>query len=45
MNYTIAHFDNFTLQAEDPGIDQLIFNNDDQLSMQIERHYKRRCHV
>ena len=36
MNYTIAHFDNFTLQAEDPGIDQLIYNNDDQLSMQIE---------
>ncbi len=36
MNYTIAHFDNFTLQAEDPGIDQLIYNDDDQLSMQIE---------
>ncbi|WP_341322511.1 chemotaxis protein [Solibacillus sp. FSL H8-0523] len=35
MNYTIAHFDNFTLQAEEPGVDQLIFNNDDQLSMQI----------
>ena len=36
MNYTIAHFDNFTLQAEDPGIDQLIYNDDDSLAMQIE---------
>ena len=36
MNYTIAHFENFTLQAEEPGIDHLIYNNDDQLSMQIE---------
>lgn len=36
MNYTIAHFENFTLQAEDPGIDHLIYNNDNQLSMQIE---------
>lgn len=36
MNYTIAHFDNYSLVAEDPGIDQLINNDDDRLTMQIE---------
>lgn len=36
MDYSIAHFDSFTLLAEEPGVDQLIYNNDDQLSMQIE---------
>ena len=36
MNYSIQHFENYTLVAEEPGIDHLIFNKDDKLSMQIE---------
>lgn len=36
MNYTIQHFEDYTLVAEEPGVDHLIFNKDDELSMQIE---------
>ncbi|MBD8031568.1 chemotaxis protein [Solibacillus merdavium] len=36
MNYSIQHFENYTLVAEEPGVDQLIFSKDDGLSMQIE---------
>lgn len=36
MNYSILHFENYTLVAEEPGVDHLIFNKDDGLSMQIE---------
>ena len=36
LGYTIAHFENYTLEAEDPGIDHLFYNGDDTLSMQIE---------
>ena len=36
MNYTIQHFEDYSLVAEEPGVDHLIFNKDDELSMQIE---------
>lgn len=36
MNYSIQHFEDYTLVAEEPGVDHLIFNKDDKLSMQIE---------
>lgn len=36
MNYSIEHFKNYTLEAEEPGIDHLLYNADDNFSMQIE---------
>lgn len=36
MDYTIQHFENYVLVAEEPGIDHLLYNEDDTLSMQIE---------
>ena len=36
MDYTIQHFENYTLVAEEPGVDHLLNNEDDTLSMQIE---------
>lgn len=36
MNYTIEHFENYTLEAEEPGIDHLLYNADNNFSMQIE---------
>ncbi|WP_274309300.1 chemotaxis protein [Solibacillus daqui] len=36
MNYSIEHFENYTLEAEEPGIDHLLYNADDNFSMQIE---------
>lgn len=36
LDYTISHFENFTLEAEEPGVDHLFYNDDDTLSMQIK---------
>lgn len=36
MGYTIQHFENYALVAEEPGIDHLLYNEDGALSMQIE---------
>lgn len=36
MDYTIQHFENYVLVAEEPGVDHLFYNEDDALSMQIE---------
>lgn len=36
MNYTIEHFKSYTLESEEPGIDHLLYNADDNFSMQIE---------
>lgn len=36
MDYTIQHFENYVLVAEEPGVDHLLYNEDDALSMQIE---------
>ena len=36
LNYTIQHFTNFTLSAEEPGKDMLLYNDNDALSMRIE---------
>ena len=36
LNYTIQHFTNFTLSAEEPGKDMLMYNDNDALSMRIE---------
>ena len=36
LDYTISHFENYTLEAEEPGVDHLFYNGDDALSMQIK---------
>ncbi|WP_339197919.1 chemotaxis protein [Solibacillus sp. FSL R5-0449] len=36
MNYTIQHFENYTLTSEEPGVDSLLNNADEATSMQIE---------
>lgn len=36
LNYSISHLTNYTLEAEEPGIDHLFNNENDSLSMQIK---------
>ncbi|MGN7477143.1 chemotaxis protein [Solibacillus silvestris] len=36
MDYTIQHLENYTLVAEEPGVDHLLYNEDEAFSMQIE---------
>ena len=36
LGYSISHLENHTLVAEEPGVDRLIYNDDNALSMQIK---------
>lgn len=36
LGYSISHFENYTLVSEEPGVDRLLYNDDNALSMQIK---------
>lgn len=36
MDYSIQHFDDYALTSEEPGIDRLLYKDDDLFSMQIK---------
>ena len=36
LGYSISHLESYTLESEEPGVDRLLYNDDNALSMQIK---------